>query len=372
VAATPIKYDPEKEACPVPLARLKISERSYFSFQKNEWDNFARASFGSFLGSWRVIKARRLFGVVRFFDFILSDGSSTNHKVGQCALLVDAQSVTFLDRIYLVPAQRDLRDRCLALICEQFGARRYNYGSHWNEEEYSPDPAICGFATGAFTDHPFQIDVIDFRDWPDFHAYRRAVSENIRRDFRKARKASTLLRTRFGPAAARDLVALVAMRACMMRKNKESFSQTFDFFVHAAKLAILGENGFITTAKINGRCYSAFFGAKFGRNIYYISGGTRQNRMGAGSYLLLTLIEAWFSENPTGKVLMGDSASPSDQNAYHDGALLYRHKLRARPINGVEFQFVVKNSTRVGKHTSLTEERRSTNLSPTAMALLRS
>src|ERR1700737_886086 len=314
-----------------------LTERSYTSYEKNGWDNFAHGSCGSFLGSWRVITFRRFFGAVRFFDFILSAGSSAQRKVGQCALLIDEQSVTFLDRIHLIPAQRHLRDQCLALVAQQFGARSYNYGSHWNEEENSPDPAVCRFVAGAFIDLPFQIDVIDLREWADFNAYRRAVSENIRRDYRKACNAATRVRTRFGLAAARDLVALVAVRACMMRKNKERFSQIVDFFVHAAKLVILRKDGFITTARINGRCYSAFFGAKFGHNIYYISGGTRENRLGAGSYLFLTLIEAWFSENPTGKILMGDSESP-DENAYNYGNLLYRRKLRIRPVKGVRFQ----------------------------------
>jgi hypothetical protein len=345
MTAMAITHSSENEAHPISQAGLKITERPYSTYHENEWDNFAHSCFGSFLGSWRVITARRLFGSVRLFDFILTDGSSVYHKVGQCALLIDAQNVTFLDRIHVIPAQKDLRDQCFALVTQQFGARTYNYGSHWNEEEYSPEPAVCGFATGAFINHPFQIDVIDFREWADFSAYRRAVSENIRRDYRKARNAETRVHTRFGLAAARDLAALVAMRACMMRKNKERFSQVFDFFLHAAKLAILGNVGFITTARINGLCYSAFFGAKFGNNIYYISGGTRQNRLGVGSYLFLTQIEAWFDENPTCKILMGDSASSSEENAYNYGSRLFRRKLRARSVNGVKFLLAPKNPT---------------------------
>jgi hypothetical protein len=345
-AAISINHTPEKEAPPVPLQGLKIIERSFFSYREKEWDNFARASSASFLGSWRVIMARRLFGAVRLFDFILSDGSPVYHKVGQCALLVDARSVTFLDRIHLMPEQRVLRDQCLALVAQRFGSRSYSYGSHWNEEECFPDPAVYGFVTGELIDRPFQIDVIDFREWADFNAYLRAVSENVRRDYRKARDAATHVRTRFGLAAAPDLFALVAMRACMMRKNKRRFSQIFDFFLHAAKLAILGGDGFISTARINGRCYSAFFGAKFGNNIYAISGGTRQNRLGAGSYLLLTMFEAWFSENPAGKILMGYGGNPAGENAYSDGDLLYRRKLRARPVKGMKFQLEFKVPSR--------------------------
>jgi hypothetical protein len=93
VAAMSVKHSPEQEARLIPSAGLKVTERSYSSYQENEWDNFARDSFGSFLGSWRVITARRLFGAVRLFDFILSAGSSASQKVGQCALLINAQSV---------------------------------------------------------------------------------------------------------------------------------------------------------------------------------------------------------------------------------------------------------------------------------------
>ena len=345
-AAIPINHTSEKEAPLVPTPGLKIIERSSFSYRDNEWDNFARASCGSFLSCWRVIMARRLFGEVRLFDFILPDGSSAYHKVGQCALLVDARSVTFLDRIHLLPEQRGLRDQCLVLVVQRFGSRRYRYGSYWNEEEYSPDPAVCGLVTGELIDRPFQIDVIDFRQWADFNAYRRAVSENVRRDYKKARNVGTRVRTRFGLGAVPDLFALVAMRACMMRKNKRRFSRIFDFFLHAGKLAILGKDGFISTARINRQCYSAFFGAKFGHNIYFISGGTRQNRLGSGSYLLLTMIETWFSENPAGKILMGGAANPTDENAYNYGDLLYRRKLRTRPVSGVKFQMGFKNPSR--------------------------
>ena len=287
-----------------------------------------------------------LFGAVRLFDFILCDRSSVYHKVGQCALRIGARSVTFLDRIHLIPEQRRLWDQCLALVAQRFGSRSYSYGSHWNEEEYLPDPAVCGFVSGELIDCPIQIDVIDFREWADFNAYRRAVSDNIRRDYKKACNAGIRVRTRFGLAAASDLFALVAMRACMMRKNKRRFSQIFDFFLHAAKLAILGKHGFISTARINRRCYSAFFGAKFGHNIYSVSGGTRQNRLGAGSYLLLTMFEAWFSENPAGKVLMGYGGGPPGDYSHNDGDLLYRHKLRTRPVKGIRFQFVIKNPSR--------------------------
>jgi Acetyltransferase (GNAT) domain len=332
----PLAFVPISEKSP----ELILAERSFSSYRGDEWDNFASASGGSFLGSRGVIKARRLFGRVKLFDFLSVDGSRTRLKVGQCAVLIGEGKVTFLDKIQLLAAQTHLRDHCFELLTQQFGANTYHYGSNWNDEAGFELAGLPDFVTEAKT---FHVDLIDFRDWADFLAYRRGVSENIRRDYRKAKDAGAIVETRFGLAALRDLFALVTMRAHMMRRSKQNFSWISDYFLHAAKLAILGKNGVIATARIKGRCYAAFFGAQFGSKLHYISGGTRKNRLGVGSYLFLTLIENWFSEHPTGKVLMGDCPGFCDPVTYTHGNLLYRRKLRVRSVNGVEFQLKVKN-----------------------------
>ena len=41
-------------------------------------------------------------------------------------------------------------------------------------------------ATGSASGRPSRIDFVDFRQWGSFAAYRRDVSESIRRDYRKA------------------------------------------------------------------------------------------------------------------------------------------------------------------------------------------
>ncbi len=64
--------------------KLVVAERSFSSLRGEEWDDFAVASGGSFLGSWRVINARRLLGRVKLFDFLLPDGTDVRRKVGQC------------------------------------------------------------------------------------------------------------------------------------------------------------------------------------------------------------------------------------------------------------------------------------------------
>ena len=316
-------------------ARLTAVQRSFASYQRDEWDSFARASGGSFLGSWGVVRARRLLGPVRLFDFILEDGAGATRKVGQCAVAVAKAKAIFLDKIQLLEAQRHLGGQCLRLATRQFGAKTYCYGSHWNDEDRFDFNAIPNFV---IDESVFHIDLIDFSNWENFDAYRRSVSENIRRDHKKAKDAGATLTTRIGLAALRDLFALVAMRAHMMRKHNQRFSQVSDFFLHAAKLAVLGDSGFITTGRINRKCYAAFFGAQIGSKLYYISGGTKKNRFGVGSYLFLTLIERWFSQHPAGKLLMGDCPGLSGHAIHTYASPLYRRKLRVRSINGVEFR----------------------------------
>jgi hypothetical protein len=303
-------------------------------------EQFCAREWGSFLGSWGVVRAHRLFGRIELFDFVLVDGARTL-KVGQCAVVVADGKVTFLDKIQLVGGQKHLSGQCLKLVAQQLGAGTYNYGSHWNDEDPFDFTCVADFVVD---EKIFHIDLIDFRDWANFRAYRRGVSENIRRDYKKAKHAAAIVKTRFGLAALRELFALVTMRAHMMRRNKQHSSRVLDYFVHALKLAVLGKNGFITTGRIEGRCYAAFFGAQVGSKLYYISGGTRNNRLGVGSYRFLSLIEHWFSEHPTGKVLLGDCPGFSDQAIHTYGNPLCRRKLRVRSINGVEFQLKVKHS----------------------------
>jgi len=329
-----------------------MSERPFSSFGPDEWDNFVLASEGSFLGSWRVVNARRLLGPVRIFEFFADDESPSPTKVGQCAITAVRGKVTFLDRIHLRPGQRHLWERCFKLVVRRFGAATYLYGSSWNNEARIELGATQGFVAEPGPNAQFHIDLIDFRDWVTFPAYRRAVSENIRRDWKKAKQTSAVVETRCGLAALRDLRVLVALRTEVMRKNRQPSSPLVDYVRHAAKLAILGRNGFITMVRMSGRCYSVFFGTRFGSNLYYISGGTTNNGHGLGSYLLLTLIENWFATHSTGKFFVGFAVGAAtearDLSGYNSGALLYRRKLRVSSVSGVEFQLTVRPDNQWG------------------------
>lgn len=320
-----------------PLPGLSLVPRSFASYRHGEWDGVAVAADASFLGSWKVIKAGRILGKTRLFDFLLNNGPEAPEKIGQCAVRVGRNQVKFLDRIQLSPRYAHLWNQCFWLVVGHLGESTYHYGSHWNDEDRS-SPTATPSPEGAL-ERNFHIDVIDLRAGETFAAYRRRISENIRRDYRKAHDAAATFTTRSGLGTLRDIVGLVTLRGHMMRRNNIRFSPLADLFLHTAKVIVLGSNAIITTVRVDGKCYAAFFGAQFGRNLYYISGGTRKNRLGAGSYLFMNLFEAWFSKHRNGRVLMGDC--PGEEVTHDSGALLYRRKLRFRPVRGAEFELKV-------------------------------
>jgi hypothetical protein len=322
-----------------------LAEKAFGSIDAAEWDDFVLSSGGSFLGSWSVVRAERLIRRVRLFEFVVPAQRGSPLKVGQCAVAMARGEVRFLDRLHLAPAHRGLWDRCIHLVTERCGPAVYRYGSPWNHEGRQPAASLGAAAAGDLSDIPFRVDLIDFGRWADFDAYRRDVSENIRRDYKKAVESSARVEIRYGLAAVRDLPGFIRLRREVMLRNGEPFSPLLDYVRHALKLACIGQLGFIATVKTGGQCHAAFFGVRFGDNFYHLAGGTEKNSQGFGSYLFLTLIEQWFTEHPRGRLYLGIHRGTSvDPKAYTRGNLLYRRKLRAASVEGAQFSVTVAQS----------------------------
>jgi hypothetical protein len=323
---------------------LRLEEKSFSSVEPDEWDDFVLSTGGSFLGSWKVVRARRLFGRVRLFDFFAENTSSSSPKIAQVALLTSRSKITFLDRIHVSPANRNLRTLCFQKLVERFGAGTYRYGSQWNCEEPFDSPAVPGFAIEQVRNKRFQINLVELKNWDDFHSYFRNVSENIRRDYKKGRSASATIRTGSFIGAFRDVFALSALRGYALRKDNKSASFLQDCVVHTFKLLVLGKDGFISTVRSKGKCYSAFFGTQFGDSLFYNAGGTLKNSQGLGSLLFVSLIEKWFADHPNGRIFLGKTHDNGKPTANVDGDLLYRRKLRACSVSGFEFEAKVHAS----------------------------
>ena len=143
-----------------------LHERAIGSIDPVEWDRFAIASDGSFLGSWKVIRAERLRRTVRVFEFFCT-AVTPPAKVGQCAVAIAGRTVRFLDRIHLLPAHASAWERCLSEVIARCSARSCTYGSTWNHEARCV-AASTALPRGRVTDGGLRLDCIDFSRWPDF------------------------------------------------------------------------------------------------------------------------------------------------------------------------------------------------------------
>ncbi|MEO5820242.1 MAG: GNAT family N-acetyltransferase [Vicinamibacteraceae bacterium] len=321
-------------------AAVALHERSLGTIDPIAWDLFVVTSGGSFLGSWKVIRAEGLLRTVRVFE--LFSAGTAPVKIGQCAIAVSRRRVRFLDRLHLLPEHAAVWAEAVQMVVARCGAATYAYGSPWNHEcrrvatlaEHSSDRGLV--------DAGLRLDCVDFAAWPDFASYRRAVSENIRRDYKKAAAAGPTVVTRRGVAAYRDVPALVGLRKQVMERNGEPFSSVLDTPKHALKLLCLRDDAFISTVEARGERQGAFFGVRFGDRIYFLSGGTRDRSEGFGSYLFLSLIEGWFSQHPGGKLYLGMTEPGLEPATYDRGNLLYRRKLRATSVPGTAFTLDVR------------------------------
>lgn len=335
---------------PPPLV-VKVLERPPRSVNAAEWDEFVRRCDGSFLGGWHLIRTNRFLSRIRIFEFIVSE-EGRPRKIGQCAVAIAAGRVRFMDRLHLLRPWAEHWDRCLQLLVERCGSGVYEYGSLWNaESRHLPDGPVGKWISQTLPGKPFLVDRVDFGRWDGFEQYRADVSENIRRDYRKAVAASAVVETREGRAALRDVYTLVRLRGAVMRRNQERFSAVADFVRHLVKILCIGQGAFISTVRAEGRCPAVFFGVRFGGDIYYLAGGTEKTANGYGSYLFLTLIEEWFAANPNGRLFLGPQLACVDPQTYTGGNQLYRRKLRATAGPGTAFQLRIARPERVSKAT---------------------
>jgi hypothetical protein len=335
--------DPMHEAfANAQLPDVAVVERAPGAMDVAAWDVFAQSCDSSFLGSWRVVRANRLLSRVRVFEFFAGVADRAQVKIAQCAVALGRERVRFIDRLHLLPEFEPLWDGCLQRVVERCGPATYEYGSGWNREDRRPPSlAAPGLMAGQADGRPFRIDRVDFSRWGSFAAYHRDVSENIRRDYKKAVALGARVETRAGLAAVPHIPLLVRLRRVVMQRNGEPFALLPDLGTHVLKLLCIGDMAFISTAWAQGRCQAAFFGVRFGGDVYYLAGGTEAGGSGCGSFLFLTLIEQGFANGPNWKLYLGQQWGLVDPATYTYGNHLYRRKLRATSVPGTAFRVQV-------------------------------
>jgi hypothetical protein len=319
------------------------------AIKPDNWNKFASDCGGSFINSWAVLRLTRFLNRVLIIRFYC--GRSTDQLfIGQCAVSVTREKITFLDRLLLLPEHTDAWADCMDAVIKAFGTRLYCYGSHWNEEPERDLPRSPLYTVEKTWSREFHVDAVDFSQWEDFSHYRRSISSNIRRDFTKAvNSGQAVVQIRRGWAALRDLRAVIGVRRHVMAKNSKYLVSLDDAVSHTAKIVAFGRAASIATALFKNQKTALIFCIEFGDRLYYLSGGVLPNDTGQGSLAMLTVMEKWQSRYPRGRFVMGYATGQDRPEEYTHGALLYRRKLRVTARPGLEYNFMATFGNRESK-----------------------
>jgi hypothetical protein len=309
--------------------QIQILELDPSEIDPSSWDNFAQICDASYkcgyyaLKEWQIesmaLRPRRK---MRVFEIL----ARNERKVGQCAIGQRAKEVIFVDALQIDPDYVGLWPKAMGALLARLGPCRCRYGSEWNLE-----PArerILNKLDGVKIDavEPVLLQAIDFSAWQTWEAYFSAISQNARRNAKKARTSipEPSLKVRYGLATLKHMPTLAHLYVWTnIRKGLAASSvhalglilgRSLGRFVRSITMrehimTAVARNGKPTLAVFYG-ALAVFYGMRFGRNVYYLAGGSKKRNGGVAWHLLLTMIEnAYRCSGGMGKFVMGPLSS---------------------------------------------------------------
>lgn len=314
-------------------ARITVAKVRLGQFDRQQWDRNAMrcgASMRSAYAHLHGLGLKFLFrGVPRLYHVYLeTDGQQT--QIGQATLIVRRDARVFYDGLNLYPEYRGLWASAMAAILADAGPGTYEYGWQW-----APEPArdaelqtVAGVTV--IRSRPILVQGVDFANWPDWDSYYRDVSENIRRNAKKAEKLHGDLTFDLvtGLAALTKVPALVAMRGAMYRRKSLPFHPLRIFAGYVSTILACPEQAMIGMVTSGDRTLAIQNNVEFADFHYYLDGAAASETEGGAWFLQLAMLRRAYERTPTGKFLLGYTDLPvEDQLA--EGLLRSRRSLRA-------------------------------------------
>jgi hypothetical protein len=292
---------------------LRVVELARAELASCMWDEFAERCGVSFrcaynaLAAWQFAASRSnhyMLLRLRRFEIFSDDHGG---KIGQCAIAIGRKQAVFIDRLQLLPACEAFWRPAMAGLLAAVGPGRYHYGSRWNIE---PSRALdlqnlSGVTVEVIED--LVVQGIDFTYWESWDDYFRQISNNARRNAKRAsmRYPTPSVRVRCGFLTLLDMLAIICLnRRTVLRKKLSPFQLSFFRFIF--RIVTRHKYSVTAVASVGGRALAAFFGIEFGQNTYYETGGSRADNGGVAWHLMLAMIRRAYDRTyGSGKFIMG-------------------------------------------------------------------
>jgi hypothetical protein len=273
---------------------------------------------------------------------VLLERDGTTVRVGHYTLIRKSGLTSFYDGLNLFPEYSHLWVPAMEAALAQAGAGTFDYGWQWSPEP-PRDEAIAAIPGAALVSvRHILIQGVDFANWPDWDSYYRDISENIRRNAKKAEKLHADIRVAVvhGMSALGHVGDLVAMRQAMYRRKHLPFNPLRILAGYVLSFLACPAQAMIALTTGGGRVLAIQNNVEFGGFHYYLDGAAASDTDGGAWHLQLAMLKRAYDRLPTCRFLLGYTDLPvADQAA--EGLLRSRRSLRASdwPTSLVRFQW---------------------------------
>lgn len=310
------------------------------STTKYEWDRLAGACNASFRCGYHAARAWQLDHHVwcRMRRYAFHLGDATESRIGQVAIGTGSRVRAFADGLQLLPHHADHWASCMRTLLETLGPGVYHYGSRWNLEPARDE--ACAQISGVHVVDVRAITMyaVHFARWSTWDAYIRDVSENARRNARKAAKLGPRLSIEIGYGArmlryAHDLLRL---RRDLYARKGVAFSMRINLFRLLLRAVAMRDQAFIAIARRDNNVIAAFGGITFGRDTYFMDSAAVPDDDGAYWFLMLRMLEDAYRRAPQGRFVTGAYYANTPVSK---GLDFFRYQCRAEGHATSEFTF---------------------------------
>lgn len=297
------------------------------------WDACAGKCGASFRGSYAHVHAQATKAIGRgrmtAFEFWLDqDGSPA--RIGQCAVLAKKGRFEIQESLQLLPGFESAWRAALEALLTEVGAGLYDYGSAWSAEP-SRLAEVTGIR-GVTVDkaHAVSVQSVKFENWPSFDQYWAAVSENVRRNARKAEEGEPPLtiERREGLAMLRTIPDLVKLQHAALSAKGVVVDRVRQGGRLLFNMALNGSSVELYLARAGDTILSFFYGMQVGKKHFYIFGGQRAGASGANWLLMKEMLRRAYERAPDGEMVMGNVDYAIHEERTGGGLLRARRSLR--------------------------------------------
>ncbi len=304
-AADSVSSDTAHHAADVRVVPIPLSQIS------KDWVAFAKRGGGSWrsdLGHIRVARLRHLLnGRLFAFEAFAASGPDREKKIAQCIVSARGSQMTFLDGLQIADGFGAARATILQQILAYLPAGHLTYGWSWSLEDVPLDDFQRIPGTSNHQSRDIIVHSVNLSNWPCWESYYRSISNNVRRNVKRAEQAETPVEMVHGKGinALRLIPDLVRMRRHTLDRVDLEHPAWRMALSYIANILIMPRKCHIAIARQGTKPLAGLFGYEFGRTFYYWHGGSVDANNGGAWKLLTGMIGHWHQDHPDGQFVMG-------------------------------------------------------------------